>query len=159
MSVWWNGLNVRERILVIAVALVVVFVVVDAMLIEPYRLKKAQLSEQTEQAAQDLEWMKEAVHRIPQGTQANKKIIPGRMVTFVDQQITRHGLKKQMLQMTPIQNHSVRLRLSDVSFDKLLTFFAALEGFVLIEEVRILPADRPGFVNASLVVSNGDTGS
>lgn len=156
MKVWWNSLNLREHILLSVVAFIMIVVVVDTLLLEQYRIKNQQLIEQTEQAREDLEWMKQAIHRLPKGAAAGKKIISGRVVTFIDQQITRQGLKKKMLQMTPIENHSVRLRLSDIKFDKLLTFFSILEGSVLIQEVRILPADKPGVVNASLVVSNGD---
>jgi type II secretory pathway component PulM len=159
MNAWWNGLVLRERMLLSAVALIVLFVLLDTLLFEQYRIKNQQLTEQTEQAYEDLEWMKQAVHRLPDGAQPEKKVVSGRVVTFIDQQITRQGLKKQMQQMTPIQGHSVRLRLSEIPFAKLLAFFSSLEGSVYIQEVRILPADTPGVVNVSLVVSNGDTSS
>ena len=156
MKIWWDSLNFREQLLLSVVAIIALFILVDTLLLEQYRIQNQQLIEKTDQAAEDLEWMRQAVTRLPTGSVTSKKIISGRVVTFVDQQITRQGLKKNMLQMTPIQNHAVRLRLSDIKFDELLTFFSTLEGSVLIEEVRILPADKPGVVNASLVVSNGD---
>ena len=99
--------------------------------------------------------MHQAVFRLPQQKQSVSKIISGRVVTFVDQQITRMGLKTQMQQMTPVQDHSVRVKLADVEFDKLLRFFNAIEGAVLIEEVRLIPAEQKGYVNVSLVLSNG----
>lgn len=141
------------------VAIVVIFVGFDTLILEQYRLKNQQLSDKTEQAIEDLQWMKQAVHRLPRGNQGAKKVVSGRVVTFIDQQITRQGLKKQMQQMTPIQNHSVRLRLADIKFDKLLQFFSSIDGSVIIQEVRILPSDKQGFVNASLVVSNGESAS
>ena len=156
MKIWWDSLNLREQLLLSVVALIVLFVLVDTLLLEQYRIKNQQLLERTDQAIEDLEWMRQAVTRLPRGSVTSKKIISGRVVTFIDQQITRQGLKKNMMQMTPIQNHAVRLRLSDIKFDDLLTFFSTLEGSVVIEEVRILPADKPGVVNASLVVSNGE---
>lgn len=156
MKGWWNSLNLRERLLLTSVVLIVLFVLLDSLLFEQFRLKDQQLTEQIEQAYEDLGWMKQAVHRLPSGTQPGKKVISGRVVTFVDQQITRQGLKKQMQQMTPIQNHSVRLRLSEVGFEKLLTFLSTLEGSLFIQEIRILPTDTQGVVNASLIVSNGE---
>jgi hypothetical protein len=59
--------------------------------------------------------------------------------------------------MTPVQDHSARLRLSDVEFNKLLKFFTAIEGSIFIQEVRLLPTDVDGFVNVSLVLSNGQS--
>lgn len=159
MNAWWNSLNLRERLLLSSVVLIVVFVLLDSLLFEQFRLKDQQLTEQIEQAYEDLDWMKQSVHRLSSGTQSGKKIISGRVVTFVDQQITRQGLKKQMQQMTPIQNHSVRLRLSEVGFGKLLTFLSTLEGSLFIQEIRILPTDTQGVVNASLIVSNGENNS
>ena len=47
----------------------------------------------------------------------------------------------------------MRLRLADVEFNKLLRFFSRIDGLVSIDEARILPADREGLVNVSLVVS------
>ncbi len=128
---------------------------VDSFLIEEYRVKNQALNEQISQAQEDLEWMQQAVFRLPQQNQSANKIISGRVVTFVDQQITRMGLKTQMQQMTPVQDHSVRVKLADVEFDKLLRFFNAIEGAVLIEEVRLIPAEQKGYVNVSLVLSNG----
>ncbi len=155
MNLWWSSLNTRERLILIAAGLLVSMLLVDSFLIEEYRVKNEALNEQITQAKEDLEWMHQAVFRLPQQKQSVSKIISGRVVTFVDQQITRMGLKPQMQQMTPVQDHSVRVKLADVEFDKLLRFFNAIEGAVLIEEVRLIPAEQKGYVNVSLVLSNG----
>ena len=74
---------------------------------------------------------------------------------YIDKQINRQGLKKNLEQMAPIQENSARLRLSDVEFTKLLSFISAIDGSVSIDEVRLLPTDNAGFVNVSMVISNG----
>jgi len=155
MRTWWQNLNIRERIILYVAGLVVLFILLDSFVIQQYSLKNQQLVEQIEQSKDDLEWMKQAVFRLPASNKKTSKIMSGRVVTFLDQQLGKQGLKKNMQQMTPIQKHSARLRLSEVEFNKLLKFLAAIQGSVNIDEVRLLPSDKNGFVNVSLVVSNG----
>jgi type II secretory pathway component PulM len=158
MRDWWQTLQVRERVLLAAVVIVALFVMIDSMLVETYRLKSRNLAEQLEQARDDLQWMQTAVHRLA-SVPAGQPRFNGRIVSYVDQQIQRHGLKDQMLQMSPIQEHSVRVRLQDVAFARLLNFLSQIDGAVIIEEARILPADSPGLVNVSLVIARGDATS
>lgn len=159
MKTWWANLNLREQVILAVAGLIAIVIIMDSLVIGEYRQKYNQLEEQLEQANDDLNWMKQAVHRIPSQQTRKNKILSGRVVTYIDQQITRLGLKKQMQQMTPIKDHSVRIRLSDINFDNLLKFFTTIEGAVTIVEVRILPSEKVGFVNASLVVSTGKSSS
>lgn len=159
MKSWWSNLNLREQIILAIAGVIGIVIVLDSLVIDGYRLKSNQLEEQIEQAKDDLNWMQQAVHRIPMQKAGKSRAVTGRVVTFVDRQITKLGLKKQMQQMTPIKNHSVRIRLSEISFNQLLKFFSTIEGSAIIEEVRILPADKQGYVNVSLVVSNENKAS
>jgi general secretion pathway protein M len=154
MKEWWQGLNAREQVLLVAVMLVALFVLIDSVLLESFRISNQQLTEQVEQAREDLQWMQGAVFRLTPAKSSGAASINGRIVSYIDQQIQRHGLKDKMLQMSPIQDHSVRIRLQDVPFPQLLKFLAQIDGAVLIEEARILPADSEGLVNASLVLVN-----
>jgi len=148
-------LAIRERVILIVASLIVLIIAVDSLVIQEMYLKSQLMDEKIEQAKDDLDWMRVAVNRLPSQKKAAGKVKPGRIVNYIDQQIARQGLKKNMLQMTPVKDHSARLRLSDVEFNKLLKFFTAIEGSVLIQEVRLLPTDTKGFVNVSLVISNG----
>ncbi len=155
MMQWWQGLALRERLILLAAALVLGFVLTDSLLLQPLQMKRQQISENLQQARDDLAWLRSAVNRLPAAGSNKQKVHAGRVITFLDQQISRQGLKQNMQQMTPIQDHSARLRLSDVEFSKLLRFFSAISGSILVKEVRILPADEAGKVNVSLLVSNG----
>lgn len=155
---WWHNLAWRERLILGVAVFLVSFVLIDTLVLQPYRVSRQQIEEDLQQAQDDLEWMRSAVNRLPPQGANKQKIHAGRVITFLDQQISRQGLKKNMQQMTPIQDHSARLRLSDVEFSRLMQFFSAISGSILVQEVRILPADKPGLVNVSLVVSNGQGG-
>lgn len=155
MSIWWENLNLRERYIVVFASLIALIIGFDAIVLEEYRADTQMLDEKLEQAEQDLMWMKEAVFRLPASGQKNQKVDTGRVVTFVDKQITRLNLKKHMQQMTPIGAESVRLRLSDLDFSKLMTFFSAIDNALVIQEVRLTAADSDGLINVSVVVSKG----
>lgn len=153
MREWWNSISLREQAIVAIAALVALVVIIDSLLLTPYQINRQRLDEQIIQAQEDLGWMQQAVKRLPDQPNAGGKRISGRLVTFVDGQISGAGLKQSMQQMTPIDDNAVRLRLADVEFNSLLRFFSGIDGLVSIDEARILPADREGQVNVSLVVS------
>lgn len=155
MGNWWGNLNLREQLVLSIAGLIGVVILLDSLVIQPYRSGYQQMDERVVQAEDDLKWMQQAVLRLPQRTGVSRKISSGKVVSFIDQQINRLGLKSSMQQMTPIEDHSARIRLSDVEFDKLLRFFNAIDGSVFIQEIRLLPTDKKGFVDVSLVLGNG----
>ncbi len=159
MRTWWEGISLRERLIVIVASIAAFYVLLDLILIQPVLGQRQQLIEDVAQAREDLAWIQQAVQKIPSGSNSAAKALKGSIATYVDGQITRSGLKKNLQQMTPILKHSVRVRLSDVDFNKLLNFLLALEASIEIEEVRILPQSNSGVVNASLVLKNSNATS
>ena len=155
MISWWQGLQLREKLILAIASLIVFVVLVDSLILQEFRSNFDSLDENIEQARDDLGWMKQAVLRLPNQKKKTQKIKSGRVITFINQQVNGQGLKDNMQQMTPIKNHSAKLRLTDVEFTKLLKFFTAIDGSILTQEVRLLPTDTDGFVNVSMVLSNG----
>ena len=154
MRAWWDGISLRERLIVIFASIVMLYVVLDLILIQPVLGQRQQLTEDVAQAKEDLLWMQQAVQKIPSGSSRSNKSLKGSIATYVDGQITRSGLKKNLQQMTPILKHSVRVRLADVDFNQLLNFLLSLESSIEIDEVRILPQSDEGVVNASLILKD-----
>lgn len=154
MKVWWDGISLRERLIVLAAGLVLIYILLDLVLIQPYQDKSELLKEQVVQAQEDLHWMQQAIQKLPNGSVKTSTGIRGSIVTYIDGLISRSGLKKNLQQMTPIQKNSVRVRLSDLEFNQLLKFLVALDNSILIEEIRILPQSGSGIVNASLILIN-----
>jgi general secretion pathway protein M len=154
MRTWWNGISLRERLIVVIASIVLSYVLLDLVLIQPVLGQRQQLKEDVAQAREDLVWMQQAVQKIPSGSSNAATAIKGSIATYVDGQISRSGLKKHLQQMTPILKHSVRVRLSDVDFNQLLKFLLAVDSSIEIEEVRILPQSDEGVVNASLILKN-----
>lgn len=155
MRNWWSGLNFRERIILVIASLVAIVIGLDTLVLQPMTSGSVKLDDKIAQAKDDLEWMRLAINRLPAQGTGSKKVTQERIVSYIDKQINRQGLKKNLEQMAPIQENSARLRLSDVEFTKLLSFISAIDGSVSIDEVRLLPTDNAGFVNVSMVISNG----
>ncbi len=154
MNNWWAGLNIRERIIVAVAGLIITVIAIDSLVLQPMSSSSENMDEKIVQARNDLEWMRSAVNRLPERSNQTKRNTD-RIVSYIDKQISRQGLKKNLEQMTPIQNNSARLRMSNVDFTKLLSFFSVIDGAVFIDEVRLIPGESPGLVNVSLVISNG----
>lgn len=155
MKDWWSGLNIRERIILVAGGLIAFVIIVDTLILQPVTSNTLQLDDKIAQAKDDLKWMRGAIDRLPAQGAITRTVSPERIISFIDNQINRQGLKKNLDQMAPVQSNSVRLRLSDVEFTRLMSFISSISGSVSIEEVRLLPTDSAGYVNVSMVVSNG----
>lgn len=150
---FWSSISLRERLILIAGIAVILILAVDALILVPYQSHQQNLKESIEQGRQDLSWMQNAVHRLPPSSGKVNKL-KGRLISFVDQQIGKAGMKKNMKQMTPVDQNMVRVRFSGVEFSKLLQLFNQMSGTVEIGEARILPEAKPGIVSASLVLTS-----
>jgi general secretion pathway protein M len=159
MKAWWEGISFRERIIVVIAGIAILYVLLDMAIIQPMSNQLEQLHQDVEQAADDLDWMQQAIQKIPRGSVASAKVLQGSIATYVDGQISRSGLKKHLQQMTPIQKNAVRVRMSDVEFNQLIRFLLTLQSSVEIDEIRILPQSDAGVVDASMVLKHGSAES
>jgi len=157
MKQWWRGLLLRERVLVSAAALVVLLLLLHSLLWEPWQLSGRNLKEQIEQTREDLAWMQQAVTRLPPDV-ARAPVTGGQgnLVTRMNRLIGQAQLRSEMKQMKPSGDHEVRLRFEKAAFTRLLKLLKEVERQgLLIRELRILPADAPGRVNATLTLRDG----
>jgi len=151
---WWNNISLRERIIYAVASLIILFILVDSFVVGGVTNSANQLADEIDQAQDDLDWIKRAAPRLSVSSSKNKRPVTGSLVTFVNQQVTRQGLKTNLQKMTPIKDDTVRLRLDDVAFDKLLKLLSVVETTaVSFEEVRLVPTDKEGLVNATLVIT------
>jgi type II secretory pathway component PulM len=157
MKQWWRGLLLRERILVSTAVLVVSLLLLHGLLWEPWRTSGQNLKEQIEQTEEDLAWMRQAVTRLPPDVaRAPVNAGQGNLVTRMNRLIGQAQLRGEMKQMKPAGDHEVRLRFEKAAFDRLLNLLREVERQgLLIRELRILPADAPGRVNATLTLRDG----
>ncbi len=157
MKQWWRGLQQRERMIVGVAGLLLGLVLLHSLVWEPWRRSAQALAEETAQAEDDLAWMREAVTRLPVSpTIAPAAAGSGNLVTRMNRLIGQVGVRAQMKQMKPVSDRELRLRFETVAFDKLLQLLkdTRVQGLA-VRELRVLPADEPGRVNATLVLNDG----
>jgi len=157
MKQWWRGLLLREQILVSVAGLVVLLLLLHSLLWEPWQLSGRNLKERIEQTEEDLAWMRQAVTRLP--PDAPRSPVTGgegNLVTRMNRLIGQLQLRTEMKQMKPSGEHEVRLRFEKAAFDRLLELVREIERQGLrVRELRVLPTEAPGRVNATLTLRDG----
>ena len=149
-----NKLSSREKTIFGLSGLALLGLLIHALVIEPYLEKQASLSGQLEQAIIDLRWMESVAHRLPAGT------IPGQVVKFdgslaklIDTKVQSQKLGTSLAQMTPVGEDEIRVRFSDIGFNRLLNFIASVNSEGLsVKDLRINAGEKRGDVSASLVL-------
>jgi type II secretory pathway component PulM len=146
----------REKMIVALALLVIVVIGTHALVVEPYLERVASLQDEIEQQREDLKWMRSAVARIPSAeASAASSVDPisGTLANFIDQAVRRQGLTGQLSQMSPVGDDEIRMRFSEVDFNRLVSFIAQVNSSGLdVKDIRISPADKPGIADSSLVL-------
>ena len=147
--------SLREKLIVGVALLVLVLIGGHALIVEPYFERIASVQEAIEQERSDLAWMQSAVTRIPRNAVAvdNGSEISGTLANFIDQAVRRQGLAGQLSQMSPVGDDEIRMRYSDVDFNRLVAFIASVNSSGLsVKDIRISPSETNGVVDSSLVL-------
>ena len=146
--------TLREKAIVAFALVVMIGLGAHAFVIEPYQLRVAELEEAIEQQRTDLAWMESAVARMPAGgSQQAAAEITGSLANYLDQAVRRQGLAGQLSQMSPIGSDEVRMRYSEVDFNRLVNFIAQISTSGLeVKDIRISAADDPGVVDSSIIL-------
>ena len=134
--------------------LVVIFIGANALIVEPYLARVADLRDEIEQQRADLDWMKSAVAGLPAAAASSSPAeIDGTLASFVDQVVRRQRLSGQLTQMSPVGSDEIRMRYSAVDFNRLISFIAQVNASGLdVKDIRISPGDNPGIVDSNVVL-------
>ncbi|MEM7564287.1 MAG: type II secretion system protein GspM [Pseudomonadota bacterium] len=142
----------REKTIVIIAFVVLILLGCHALVIEPYQEKRAALKEAIAQQNSDLNWMRSVVPKLPlSGPSVQTSAISGSLANFIDQLVRGQGLANQLSQMSPVGENEIRMRFSEVDFNRLIGFIARIHASGLdIKDIRITATDTPGQVISSL---------
>ena len=152
MSNWLSQYTFRERAIVGSAVLILALIGCHALVIEPYQERVTELRDSIDQQNSDLDWMRSVVPRLPlSGPSSSTTVITGTLANFVDQLVRGQGLSNQLSQMSPVGENEIRLRFSEVDFNRLVGFIARIHASGLeIKDIRITATDTPGNVISSL---------
>jgi type II secretory pathway component PulM len=154
MASFFAKYSYREKAIVALAVVVLTIMSIHALIIEPYQLRVASVQSDIEQQSSDLLWMKSVVSRLPSaGAVTSTNEIEGSLANFIDIAVRKQGLKRQLSQMTPIGSDEIRMRYSEIDFNRMVDFIAHINSNGLeVKDIRITTADNPGIVDSSIVL-------
>jgi general secretion pathway protein M len=154
----FNSLQPRERIIVIAGAILVLVVAVYVLALAPlYSAVNAQ-AKRVAQKEGDLAWMRSVSGEVAV-LSANAPSRPGAsnesMVVLIDRTARECGLGASLTGQTPNGERGIRVRLEGAEFDRLMVCLGTLQQVhaVDVESASIDRTGKPGLVNANLVLT------
>ncbi|MEJ2060694.1 MAG: type II secretion system protein M [Gammaproteobacteria bacterium] len=162
MKAWWLGLSARDRRMLVFGAGILFVMLFYALIWHPMSLSIAQDRARVAQLRDDLAWMQAASAKMQalRAAGAGKTAkVRGSLVAAVDRSARRHEMEKAIAQLTPQGDDSVAVSVSSVDFNALLRWIAALgnQG-IHIQRLSLTPADKPGQVQATLLLGRGSAG-
>jgi len=158
MREWLEGLEPRERLLVIAgtglLAVFLVFALVWLPLHSGYKDLRARVAEQHDTIA----WMQRSVKQIEQLKRSGGTAVTGlggrSLLAVTDSTARAGGLGTELKRVEPEGKDSVRVWLDGASFDVLVKWLGTLSAThgIHVDNATLERNDAPGRVNARLTL-------
>jgi general secretion pathway protein M len=155
---WFEGLQPRERIIILAGSILVLLVAIYILALAPFYAAVGSRAERVAQKEADLAWMRSVAGELQalNASQPMSAAATGEsLVVLIDRAARECGLASALTGQTPSGDSGIRVRLEAAEFDKLMVCLGTLQQAhaVTIESATIDRAAQPGLVNASLVLT------
>lgn len=155
---WFFSLQPRERLLVVGGGAVLVLVAIYMFALAPFYAAVNASAQRVAKKEGDLAWMRSVGGEVlalranapPVATASGESL-----VVLIDRSARECGLGSALTGQTPSGENGIRVRLEGAEFDKLVVCLGSLQQAqsVVIESANIDRTAKPGFVNASLVLT------
>ena len=159
---WLDGLNARERRLVIAAAVLVAIALFWLVVLLPLHTMNAKRLARVEKKQADLVWMREVAPQVAVAAASGGSAATSNesLVVLIDRTARQAGLGSSLRDQSPNGAHSLRLRLESAPFDSLVAWLALLQQQhgVGVETANVDVGSAPGLVNASVTVGQSGAG-
>ena len=155
---WFYSLQPRERVLVLAGAGLVLLFAIYFLALAPFYAAVNSRVERVAKKEGDLAWMRSVGGEfLALNSQAPSTVGPSNesLVVLIDRSARECGLGSSLTGQTPNGENGIRVRIEQAEFDKLIVCLGSLQQThsVTIESANIDRTAKPGFVNASLVLT------
>jgi general secretion pathway protein M len=155
---WFFSLQPRERALVAGGGAVLLLVAIYLLALGPFYSAVSASAERVEKKKGDLAWMRSVGGEV-MALSASAPSAAGptgeSLVVLIDRSARECGLGSALTGQTPSGENGIRVRLEGAEFDKIVVCLGSLQQAhsVAIESATIDRTAKPGFVNASLVLT------
>jgi general secretion pathway protein M len=155
---WFYSLKPRERVLVAGGAVLIVLVVLYLFALAPFYKSVNARAGRVAQKEGDLAFMRSVageVIALSANAPAPVSNPNESLVVLIDRSARECGLGAALTGQTPSGEHGIRVRLEMAEFDKLMVCLGNLQQThaVSIDSATIDRTAKPGFVNASLILT------
>ncbi len=155
---WFSSLQQRERVLVLGGGAAVLLVAIYFFALAPFYAAVNGGAQRVETKKGDLAWMRSVGGEVlALSASAPSAAAPSNesLVVLIDRSARECGLASSLTGQTPSGENGIRVRLEQAEFDKLVVCLGSLQQShsVAIESATIDRTAKPGFVNASLVLT------
>ncbi|HKS59112.1 MAG TPA: type II secretion system protein M [Steroidobacteraceae bacterium] len=155
---WFSSLQPRERAIVVMGGVVVLIVAVYMLALAPFYAAVNSRAQRVAQKEGDLAWMRSVggeVMALSASSPTSAAPTNESLVVLIDRTARECGLGAALTGQTPNGDNGIRVRLEQAEFDKLVVCLGSLQQAhsVNIESANIDRTGKPGFVNASLVLT------
>lgn len=155
---WFYSLQPRERTLVLCGGAALVLFAIYFFALAPFYSAVNSRAERVAKKQGDIAWMRSVGGEIlALGASATPANVPTNesLVVLIDRSARECGLGSSLTGQTPNGENGIRVRLEQAEFDKLVVCLGSLQQShsVNIESANIDRTGKPGFVNASLVLT------
>jgi general secretion pathway protein M len=155
---WFFSLQPRERLLVAGGGGVLVLVAIYLLALGPFYSAVNASAQRVEKKQGDLAWMRSVggeVMALSASAPSAAAPTGESLVVLIDRAARECGLGAALTGQTPSGENGIRVRLEAAEFDKLVVCLGSLQQThsVAIESATIDRTAKPGFVNASLVLT------
>ena len=155
---WFFSLKPRERALVIGGGGGLLLVAIYLFALAPFYSAVSSSAQRVETKKGDLAWMRSVGGEV-MALSASAPSAAGptgeSLVVLIDRSARECGLGAALTGQTPSGENGIRVRLEGAEFDKMVVCLGSLQQAhsVAIESATIDRTAKPGFVNASLVLT------
>jgi general secretion pathway protein M len=155
---WFFSLQPRERALVVGGGGLLLLIAIYVLALVPFYSAVNAGAQRVETKQGDLAWMRSVGGEV-MALSASAPSAAGptgeSLVVLIDRSARECGLASALTGQTPSGENGIRVRLEAAEFDKLIVCLGSLQQAhsVSIESATIDRTAKPGFVNASLVLT------
>ena len=154
---WFFSLKPRERAIVAGGGVLVLLIAIYMLGLAPFYSAVNSRAERVARKEADLAWMRSVGGEVMALNVSGQAVAPSNesLVVLIDRAARECGLGSALTGQTPSGDNGIRVRLEQAEFDKLVVCLGSLQQShsVAIESATIDRTAKPGFVNASLVLT------
>ena len=155
---WFFSLQPRERTLVLGGGVVLLLFAIYILALAPFYSAVNSREDRVAKKQGDLAWMRSVGGEVLALTaNSTGPAVPTNesLVVLIDRSARECGLGASLTGQTPNGENGIRVRFEQAEFDKLVVCLGSLQQShsVTIESANVDRTAKPGFVNASLVLT------